>query len=147
MPRIKEYFDNNLAGKKIAVWGLAFKPYTDDIREAPALENINALLELGASITAYDPEAANNVKKLLGDKIKYAESAYDALEGADALLIVTEWPMFRTPDFDKMNNSLKNKVVFDGRNLFEPAQMQELGYTYYSIGRKAVGVTAKQESL
>ncbi len=138
LPKIREYFGGNLVGKTIAVWGLAFKPYTDDIREAPALENINALLAEGAQIKAYDPEAMNNVKKLIGDKISYAENAYDALQGADALLIATEWPLFRTPEWDKINNMLKNKVIFDGRNVFEPEQMEELGYTYYSIGRKPI---------
>jgi UDPglucose 6-dehydrogenase len=138
LPKISEYFGGNLAGKTIAVWGLAFKPYTDDIREAPALENIQAFLGEGVRIKAYDPEAMNNVKKLIGDKISYSENAYDALEGADALLIATEWPLFRTPEWDKINSMLRNKVIFDGRNVFEPEQMEELGYTYYSIGRKPV---------
>jgi UDPglucose 6-dehydrogenase len=147
LPRVREHFDGNLAGKTVAIWGLAFKPYTDDIREAPALENIKALLEEGATVRAYDPEAMNNVKKQLGDNIYYAEDAYDALDGADMLLIMTEWPMFRTPDFQKMDTLLKNKVVFDGRNLFEPEQMQELGYTYHSIGRKTVGTTVATAKL
>ncbi|XOV92302.1 MAG: UDP-glucose dehydrogenase family protein [Bacteroidota bacterium] len=135
---LKKYFSGDLSGKTIAIWGLAFKPYTDDIREAPALENITTLLSLGATVKAYDPEAMENVKEIFGDKIYFAEDEYDALKGADALMIMTEWPVFRTPEFDKMSDSLKNKVIFDGRNLYDPAQMDEFGFTYYSIGRKVV---------
>jgi UDPglucose 6-dehydrogenase len=138
IPPLAKHFKGDLAGKKIAMWGLAFKPYTDDIREAPSLYNINALLELGASVSAYDPEAMGHVKQLMGDKITFTKNPYEALEGADALLIVTEWPQFRTPDFDRMDSLLKNKVIFDGRNLYELNQMQELGYTYYSIGRQTI---------
>jgi UDPglucose 6-dehydrogenase len=138
MPLIKNHFNNDLAGKTIGIWGLAFKPYTDDIREAPALYNIKALLALGCKVRVYDPEAMKNVKELLGDVVEYSKSPYDAIEGADALLIVTEWPQFRTPDFERMESLLKNKVIFDGRNLYELPQMQELGYTYYSVGRKSV---------
>lgn len=138
MPLIESHFNNDLAGKTIGIWGLAFKPYTDDIREAPALYNIEALLALGCKVRVYDPEAMKNVKELLGDVVEYAKNPYDAIEGADALLIVTEWPQFRTPDFDRMDSLLKNKVIFDGRNLYELPQMQELGYTYYSVGRKFV---------
>ena len=138
IPPLAKHFKGDLAGKKIAMWGLAFKPYTDDIREAPALYNIDALLELGASVSAYDPEAMGHVKQLMGDKITFTKNPYEALEGADALLIVTEWPQFRTPDFDRMDSLLKNKVIFDGRNLYELNQMQELGYTYYSIGRQTI---------
>ncbi|MEP2773156.1 MAG: UDP-glucose/GDP-mannose dehydrogenase family protein [Fulvivirga sp.] len=138
VPRIKEYFGGDLKGKKIAIWGLSFKPYTDDIREAPALYNINALLEAGAEVVAYDPEAMDNVKGVVGDKIGYADDAYKALDGADALLIATEWPVFRTPDFDKVSGLLKNKVIFDGRNLYSMVDMEDLGYTYFSIGRKTV---------
>lgn len=136
---LSEYFDNDLKGKTIAVWGLAFKPYTDDIREAPALENIAALLEAGANVIAYDPEAMENVKRLLPD-VTYAHTAYAALDDADALMIFTEWPQFRTPDFSKMGRLLKEKVIFDGRNLYELSQMRELGFTYYSIGREAQNV-------
>ncbi|MEQ8554249.1 MAG: UDP-glucose/GDP-mannose dehydrogenase family protein [Cyclobacteriaceae bacterium] len=135
---LKLYFDGDLKGKTIAVWGLAFKPYTDDIREAPALENITKLLSLGAKVRAYDPEAMENVRDIFDDKISYAEDEYDALKGADALMIMTEWPVFRTPEFEKLSTSLKNKVIFDGRNLYDPNQMEELGFTYYSIGRKIV---------
>ena len=138
IPKIKAYFHDDLKGKKIAIWGLAFKPNTDDIREAPALAIIEALLQEGAVITAYDPEAMNNVKGILGDKINYAERQYDALQDADALVIATEWSEFRTPDFDNMVSLLKNKVIFDGRNLFDLAKMKELGFYYVSVGRKVV---------
>jgi len=137
LPVVKEYFDADLKGKTIAVWGLAFKPYTDDIREAPALENIKALLAEGAKITVYDPEAMPNVKKLIPE-ITYCHTAYAALDDADALMIFTEWPQFRTPDFDKMSKLLKDKVIFDGRNLYELETMKEQGFAYYSIGREAV---------
>ena len=138
IPHLVKHFRGDLKGKKIAMWGLAFKPYTDDIREAPSLYNIDALLELGASVSAYDPEAMGHVKQVMGDKISFTKSPYEALDGADALLIVTEWPQFRTPDFERMDSLLKNKVIFDGRNLYELNQMQELGYTYYSIGRQTI---------
>ncbi len=138
LPKIKTYFKNNLNGKKIAIWGLAFKPNTDDIREAPALDIIEALLKEGAIITAYDPEAMNNVKDLLGDKIIFAERPYDALIDAEALIITTEWSEFRTPDFEKMESLLKNKVIFDGRNLFDLASMKAMGYYYISVGRKEI---------
>ncbi|WP_019944247.1 UDP-glucose dehydrogenase family protein [Dyadobacter beijingensis] len=137
LPIVEDYFQGSLAGKTIAVWGLAFKPYTDDIREAPALENIEALLAAGAKVTAYDPEAMENVKKQIPD-ITYCHTAYAALDDADALMIFTEWPQFRTPDFAKMGKLLKEKVVFDGRNLYELNTMKEHGFTYYSIGREAV---------
>jgi UDPglucose 6-dehydrogenase len=132
---LKEYFGGNLQGKQIAVWGLSFKPYTDDIREAPSLENIKILLENGAKVRAYDPEAMENVKQLLGNQIEYADSPYGALLNSDALMIMTEWPVFRTPDFEVIGSLLKNKVIFDGRNLYEPKDMKQLGFTYYSIGR------------
>lgn len=138
LPPLKSYFNDDLKGKTIAIWGLAFKPYTDDIREAPALENISNLLSMGAKVRAYDPEAMENVKGVFGDKIYFANDEYDALNGADALMIMTEWPVFRTPEFDKVESMLKSKVIFDGRNLYELGQMEELGFTYYSIGRKQV---------
>ncbi|MCY7358060.1 MAG: UDP-glucose/GDP-mannose dehydrogenase family protein [Rudanella sp.] len=138
LPLIKDYFGGDLKGKTIAIWGLAFKPYTDDIREAPALDNIRALLAEGCKITAYDPEAMDNVRNVLGNQISYAHTSYAALDDADALVIMTEWPLFRTPDFDKMNLLLKNKVIFDGRNVYELDQIAEMGYTYYSIGREIV---------
>jgi UDPglucose 6-dehydrogenase len=134
--KVKAYYNHDLQGKHIALWGLAFKPNTDDIREAPALNIIDALTKVGATITAYDPEAMLNVKSQIGDKIKYAKNLYQALEGATSLIIATEWSEFRTPDFELMNQHLKqNKVVFDGRNLFDVARMNELGYHYESIGR------------
>lgn len=133
--KIKAFYGNDLSGKHFALWGLAFKPNTDDIREAPALSIISALLALGASITAYDPEAMAAVRALLGDSILYAENQYEALKGADALIIATEWSEFRTPDFNRMEMTLLNKVIFDGRNLFDLPKMQEFGYYYESIGR------------
>jgi UDPglucose 6-dehydrogenase len=129
-----------LTGKKIAVWGLAFKPDTDDIREAPALYLINALLGKGATVSAYDPEAMNNVKQLLGDKIAYTDNEYVALEKADALLICTEWGVFRNPDFEKMAKLMNDKVIFDGRNLFEVNEMNEKGFYYQSIGRQTISM-------
>jgi UDPglucose 6-dehydrogenase len=135
LPKIKRYFSNNISGKKFAFWGLSFKPNTDDIREAPALYMIDALLAEGATIHAFDPEAMNNVKQVLGDKIEYAENQYECLEGADALIISTEWNEFRTPNFLKMVTALKHKAIFDGRNLFETAAVRELGFYYESIGR------------
>ncbi|MFN0255657.1 UDP-glucose dehydrogenase family protein [Pedobacter ureilyticus] len=136
--KVLQYFKGDVKGKKFALWGLAFKPETDDIREAPALYIINDLIAAGAEVVAFDPEAMENVRALLGDKIKYAKDQYEALEGADALLIATEWSVFRNPDFEKMEEVLKNKVVFDGRNLFDLQKMIDLGYYYNSIGRKIV---------
>jgi len=138
VPKILNYFNNDLKGKKIALWGLAFKPDTDDIREAPSLYIIEELLKEGAIITAYDPEAMHNVRNLIGDKITYALDEYDALRDADVLLIATEWSLFRTPDFEKVGSLLKNKTIFDGRNLYGIEQMRELGYYYCSIGREIV---------
>lgn len=135
---IKDYFGGSIKGKTIALWGLAFKPHTDDIREAPALYNIDELLKEGASVKVHDPEAMENVKRLYGNKIEYFQNQYEAIRHADALLIATEWPEFRTPDFDLMGSSLKNKVIFDGRNLYDLDSMSELGFTYFSIGRKRV---------
>lgn len=135
IPKIKAYFNNQISGKKFAVWGLAFKPNTDDIREAPALYMINALLDEGASIHAFDPEAMNNARQILGDRIQYAENQYECLERADALIISTEWNEFRTPNFLKIVTGLKQKVIFDGRNLFDTAAIRELGFYYESIGR------------
>jgi len=134
--KIKSFYQGNLKGKYFALWGLAFKPNTDDIREAPALLMINALLQEGATVTAYDPEAMPNVQQELGNRISYAQNQYQALEGADALLIATEWSEFRTPDFERINQLLPSKVIFDGRNLFEVAKLQQLGFQYISIGRK-----------
>ena len=137
IPKIKKHF-GKLAGLKVAIWGLAFKPDTDDIREAPALEMIDALLKEKATVTAFDPAAMNNVKKLLGNKIKFAADEYEALKGADVLIIATEWSVFRTPDFKLIKKNMKKPVIFDGRNLYGNDQMKETGFTYYSIGRKTV---------
>jgi UDPglucose 6-dehydrogenase len=138
IPRIKEYFKGDLKGKTIAVWGLAFKPHTDDIREAPALYNIEALLKEGAKLKVHDPEGMENVRKIIGDKVEYCETPYDAAEGADAIFIATEWPEFRTPEFERLSGILKNKAIFDGRNLYDLTTMKEMGYTYYSVGREVV---------
>ena len=143
MPKIKKYFKDNLKGKHFALWGLAFKPNTDDIREAPALYMIDALVAEGATLSVFDPEAMNNVRQLIGDKVTYAESQYEALERADALIIATEWNEFRTPNFLKIVTSLKNKVIFDGRNLFDIAAIRELGFYYESIGRAPADGTKK----
>jgi UDPglucose 6-dehydrogenase len=136
--KIRAYYEADLKGKRFAVWGLAFKPNTDDIREAPALEIINALLASGATVTAYDPEAMKNVRRVLGDKIHYGETQYEVLEDADALIIATEWNEFRTPDFDKIAASLKELVIFDGRNVFDLESMKKKGFHYESIGRSHV---------
>jgi len=136
--KVKKYFDGNLAGKHFALWGLAFKPDTDDIREAPALYIIRELLAAGATVSAFDPEAMANVKKTIGDVITYAADPYETLKNADALLIATEWSLFRTPEFDKIKNTLKNKVIFDGRNLYDLQRMAELGFYYSSVGREIV---------
>ncbi|MBL7725360.1 MAG: UDP-glucose/GDP-mannose dehydrogenase family protein [Chitinophagaceae bacterium] len=136
--KINQYYKSDLKGKKFAVWGLAFKPNTDDIREAPALEVIEKLLTSGATVTAFDPEAMPNVKKETKLDIVFAESQYEALEGADALIICTEWNEFRTPDFDKIASQLKAKVIFDGRNLYDIEIINSLGFYYESIGRKKI---------
>jgi len=138
IPKIKNYFRGDLKSKKIAIWGLAFKPDTDDIREAPALYIIDELLSLGAEIVAYDPEAIENVKGIVGDKISYSNDEYSALENADALVICTEWGIFRNPDFDKITSLLKDRVIFDGRNLFDLNEMNERGFYYSSIGRSII---------
>lgn len=138
IPRIKDYFRGDLKGKVFAMWGLAFKPHTDDIREAPSLYNIEELLNAGAIVKAHDPESMENVKRLLGNKIEFCESPYEAAQGADAIFIATEWPEFRTPDFDKLASVVKNKVIFDGRNLYDLSTMKDLKFTYISIGREAI---------
>ena len=137
VPKIKNYF-GNLKGKKIAIWGLAFKADTDDIREAPAMYIIDELKSLGAEIIAFDPEAMDNIKEIYGDSIQFGKNAYEVLEGADALLIATEWGVFRNPDFDKIGELLNEKVIFDGRNLYDLEKMTDLGFRYYSIGRQEV---------
>ena len=137
--KVKKKFGDALQGKKFAVWGLAFKPNTDDIREAPSLYIIEELLHRGAVIHAFDPEAMQNVKKELGDKIQYGNNQLDVLKDADALIIATEWSVFRTPDFDAMKKLMKTPVIFDGRNLFELDEMEKSGFYYDSIGRRLVG--------
>jgi UDPglucose 6-dehydrogenase len=135
LPKIKHYFNNQLKGKQFAIWGLAFKPNTDDIREAQALYIIKALLAEGATVTAFDPEAMQNVKQQIGNVIEYANDQYSTLNNADALIIATEWNEFRTPDFHKMVQKMKHKVIFDGRNLFDVKAKQDKGFYYESIGR------------
>ena len=135
---IEKYFGGNIQGKKIAMWGLAFKANTDDIREASSLDNIELLLEKGAQVVAYDAIAEENVRKILGDKIEYSKDMYSALEGADCLLIATEWSEFKNPNFELMASKLKNKVIFDGRNMFSMEQAEGSGFFYKSIGRKTV---------
>jgi UDPglucose 6-dehydrogenase len=135
LPRILNHFGGSIAGKRIAVWGLAFKPRTDDIREAPALALIPKLLSAGAKVRAFDPEAMNNVKKMFGDKIEYSTNPYDALSDADALVLATEWNEFRTPDWSRIKTLLRTPVVFDGRNIYRASQLRELGFSYYGIGK------------
>lgn len=136
--KIKTFFNDDLKGKTIAIWGLSFKPNTDDIREAPALYIIESLLEAGAVVKAYDPEAMENVKTIFGDRLQFATDQYEALIGADALAIVTEWSVFRTPSFQDMAELMKDKVIFDGRNLYDLDQMEEQGFYYDSIGRNTI---------
>jgi len=136
--KLLKYYKNDIQGKHFALWGLAFKPETDDIREAPALYIIDALVKNGATVTVFDPEGIENVRNLIGDKVTYATNQYDALENANALLIATEWSVFRNPDFEKIESTLKNKVIFDGRNLYDLDKMIDLGYYYNSIGRKLI---------
>jgi UDPglucose 6-dehydrogenase len=138
IPKIKSHF-GDLSGKHFALWGLAFKPDTDDIREAPALYVIEELLKAGATVTAFDPEAMANVKKQVGDTITFANDEYEALKNADALIIATEWALFRTPDFKRVGELLKEKTIFDGRNLYDLDEMEKLGFTYVSVGRQTVG--------
>jgi UDPglucose 6-dehydrogenase len=135
MPRIEKHFDGDLTGKKIAIWGLAFKPNTDDIREAPALYLIKELTDKGAEVTAFDPEAVDNVRRVVGDVINYTDNMYDALQDADCLILATEWSEFRNPNYERMAEALKSKVIFDGRNVYNAEKMAELGFHYESIGR------------
>jgi UDPglucose 6-dehydrogenase len=137
--KIKAHYGSELKGKKAAIWGLAFKPDTDDIREAPALYIIEELLKAGVTVSAFDPEAANNVKHLLGNKVSYGKDEYEVLQDADFLVIATEWALFRTPDFERIASSMKSKTIFDGRNLYDLKQMEELGFHYNSVGRETIG--------
>jgi UDPglucose 6-dehydrogenase len=132
--KISDHFKGDLKGKTVALWGLSFKPHTDDMREAPALVLIREFLKAGAKVKAYDPVAMHETKRILGDKITYAEGMYDAITGADCLLMVTEWPEFRVPDFSEIKRLLKNPVVFDGRNIYDANDMKNLGFSYYCIG-------------
>jgi UDPglucose 6-dehydrogenase len=133
--KIRRHFGSSLGQKTLAIWGLAFKPRTDDIREAPALVLIDEMLAAGAKLRVHDPEAMNNVRALYGDKLTYCDRAYDALQGADALVIVTEWQEFRTPDFPQMKRLLKTPVIFDGRNIYDPKTLRQMGFHYEGIGR------------
>lgn len=141
--KVKAHYGENLRGRHFALWGLAFKPDTDDIREAPALYMIDALTAAGATITAFDPEAMANVQKVVGDKINYATDEYAALDGADALLIATEWALFRNPDLAQLETKLRSKAIFDGRNLYDLDEMKEKGFHYVSVGRQAVNAPIK----
>lgn len=136
--KIENHYKKDLAGKTFAVWGLSFKPNTDDVREAPAIKLIETLLENKVIVKVYDPAAMETSRRILNDSVAYCKTPYEALEKSDALIIVTEWNEFRTPDFDKIIKLLKEKVIFDGRNLYDLSKMEELGFTYYSIGRRAV---------
>jgi UDPglucose 6-dehydrogenase len=136
--RISNYFKGDLKGKTIALWGLSFKPNTDDVREAPALFIIDQFIEAGATVKAFDPEAMDNVKKIYGDKVVFSKNEYEAAENADFLVIVTEWSVFRTPDFNKLKESLKMPLIFDGRNLYDLVKLQDLGFSYFSVGRKDI---------
>jgi UDPglucose 6-dehydrogenase len=133
--KIQGHFGDQLAGKTLAVWGLAFKPRTDDVREAPALVLIDALLKAGAKVRAHDPEAMPNVKEIYGEMVTFCDRPYGAVEGADGLVIVTEWQEFRTPDFEVMKRLLTSPVIFDGRNIYDEKAMANYGFTYYAIGR------------
>ena len=135
IPKIENQFNYDLTNKKLAIWGLAFKPETDDVREAPAIYLMNELLSRGAKLSVYDPEAMQNIKKQFGDKLTYCESMYDALTDADALVICTEWSIFRTPDFNKVKQLLKQSIIFDGRNLYDVEEIKKEGFIYTSIGR------------
>jgi len=137
--KILHHFNNDIKGKTFALWGLSFKPMTDDIREAPALTILKELLARGANIKAHDPIAMENVKNIIGDSITYHDKAYDAIKDADALLIITEWNEFRNPDFDKIKNMLKKPIIFDGRNIYDPKEMKDLGFVYYGVGRGVDG--------
>ena len=136
IPKIETYYNNRIENKTFAIWGLAFKPDTDDIREASSIELMDALLDRGATLNVFDPEAMSHIKKRYGDQLSYKKSMYEALEGTDALIICTEWSIFRTPDFSKIKNYLKEPVIFDGRNLYNIDDMKTEGFSYISIGRK-----------
>jgi UDPglucose 6-dehydrogenase len=133
--KVKAHFGSKLNERTLAVWGLSFKPRTDDMREAPSITVIEELLQAGARIQAFDPQAVREARKHFGDRIRYAANNYEAAQDADALIIVTEWNEFRRPNFDRLKRLLKDPVIFDGRNLYDPVELNGLGFTYYSIGR------------
>jgi UDPglucose 6-dehydrogenase len=135
LDKLDKQFGKSLRGKTIALWGLAFKPRTDDMREAPAVPIVNGILKRGGKVRAFDPAAKSVAKRIFGSKIAYAANAYDAVKGADALLVVTEWNEFREPDFSRVKKLMKQPVLFDGRNIYSPRQIREAGFTYTSIGR------------
>ena len=135
MEKVRQHFGGNLSDKHIGVWGLAFKPRTNDMRDAPAITIIQNLLQDGARITAYDPEAMEEARKIFGDRIQLSTTNYGAIEGADALLIVTEWQTFRNPNFERMKSTMRQPVIFDGRNIYEPSHLRQMGFSYYSVGR------------
>ena len=136
--KVKSYYGDDLNGKKFALWGLSFKPETDDIREAPSLSIIKELTDSGAEVVSYDPEAMNNIRDIVGDKIKYSNNGLDALNEVDALLIATEWSAFRNPDFNLMHSLMKNPIIFDGRNLYDLESMENKNFYYQSVGRKVI---------
>jgi UDPglucose 6-dehydrogenase len=134
--KIMKHFKNDLKNKVFGLWGLSFKPHTDDIREASSLVLIDLLLKEGAKIRAYDPAAMHETEKVIGDKIIYASDPYDAIIKADAMVLITEWPEFRIPDFENLNTKMKGRVIFDGRNIYNPEEIKKAGYVYYGIGRR-----------
>ena len=138
LKKVFTHFEGDLAGKRIAVWGLSFKPRTNDVRESPAIDIIEGLLEAGATVVAYDPEAMEETRKVFGSRVEFADTNYGCLPGADALLVITEWQVFRNPDFDRMKSEMRQPVIFDGRNVYNPKQISEMGFTYYGIGRSQV---------
>jgi UDPglucose 6-dehydrogenase len=135
MGKVRTHFGGKLSDKRIGVWGLAFKPRTNDMRDAPSIKIIESLLSEGATVTAYDPEAMEEAKRIFGNRIQLATNNYACLQGADALLLVTEWQTFRNPNFERMKSIMRQPVVFDGRNIYDPVQMRQLGFTYYGVGR------------
>jgi UDPglucose 6-dehydrogenase len=135
LERVIAHFDGDVAGKRLAIWGLAFKPRTNDIREAPSIDIIKGLLDGGATVVAYDPEAMDEARKVFAFGVEFAGSDYECLTGADALLLITEWQAFRNPNFDRMKDEMRQATVFDGRNVYDPENMREMGFTYYGIGR------------
>jgi UDPglucose 6-dehydrogenase len=136
--RILQRFQGTLAGKNVAVWGLAFKPNTDDVRDTPAYPLVDAMLSAGASVSVYDPEAAANTRNVYGDRVRYASTMYNCVDAADLLVLITEWNEFRKPDFERVRTQMKNAVIFDGRNMYDPETMNDLGFEYYSVGRPTI---------